>query len=71
MVKGGGYAAWPLVKDEILAFRYREGRKIEARILRGGTTVEQDQPVTLHGMSNRSSPPLVFSLFIFSLSRFY
>lgn len=66
MVKGGGYAAWPLVKDEILAFRYREGRKIEARTLRGGTTVEQDQPVTLHGMSNRSSPPSFF-LYLSSL----
>lgn len=38
----------------------------------GGTTVEQDQPVTLHGTSKAGLPPPFFfsSLFIFSLSRF-
>lgn len=46
-----------LVKHEILAFRWREGRKIEARTLRGGTSVEQDQPVTLHAIP---SPPRFF-----------
>lgn len=71
MVKGGGYTRLgPLVKDEILAFRYREGRKIEARTLRWwnnrGTTVEQDQPVTLHGTSKAGLPPPFFFLLYLS-----
>lgn len=73
MVKGGGYTRLgPLVKDEILAFRYREGRKIEARTLRWWNN--RGTGSTCHfarHVEGRSSPSFFFSsLFIFSLSRF-
>lgn len=69
MVKGGGYTRLgPLVKDEILAFRCREGRKIEARTLRWWNN--RGTGSTCHfarHVEGRSSPSFFFLLYLSSL----